>query len=79
VNCPFCLEPDTRVQDSRARQDAPIVWRRRVCSRCNPDPWTTYELCLNRPLIHASSALGLDLEASLTTIRPLEFVIGKKI
>jgi transcriptional repressor NrdR len=42
MNCPFCMEEDTKVVDSRSSREGIGIRRRRVCSRCN-ERFTTVE------------------------------------
>lgn len=50
MKCPFCGEPDSKVLDSRAIDDATAIRRRRDCPRCGRR-FTTYERLDELPLI----------------------------
>lgn len=43
MHCPFCIDPDTRVIDSRLVSDGNQVRRRRECATCG-ERFTTYEM-----------------------------------
>jgi len=42
MRCPYCLDEDTRVIDSRLSDDGGVVRRRRECQACN-ERYTTFE------------------------------------
>lgn len=42
MRCPFCQASDTKVIDSRSKQEGFIIRRRRACDQCN-SRFTTYE------------------------------------
>ena len=42
MRCPFCQANDTKVIDSRSKQEGSVVRRRRACEHCN-SRFTTYE------------------------------------
>lgn len=42
MKCPFCLNPDTKVIDSRAQDENSVIRRRRLCEKCGKR-FTTYE------------------------------------
>ena len=51
MRCPFCLDPDTRVIDSRLVGEGDQIRRRRECTNCK-ERFTTYESAeLNFPRI----------------------------
>jgi transcriptional repressor NrdR len=51
MRCPFCVDPDTRVIDSRLVGDGDQIRRRRECTKCK-ERFTTYESAeLNFPRI----------------------------
>jgi len=50
MKCPYCSEPDTRVLDSRATQDASAIRRRRQCVSCS-NRFTTMEKIEEEPLV----------------------------
>ncbi len=51
MRCPFCIDPDTRVIDSRLVGDGDQIRRRRECTNCK-ERFTTYESAeLNFPRI----------------------------
>lgn len=54
MRCPFCIDPDTRVIDSRLVGDGDQIRRRRECTNCK-ERFTTYESAeLNFPRITKS-------------------------
>lgn len=42
MRCPFCTSDNTKVIDSRSKQDGFVIRRRRVCDECG-SRFTTYE------------------------------------
>lgn len=50
MKCPFCHHPDTKVLDSRLRDEDNAVRRRRECPNCLRR-FTTYERVEERPLV----------------------------
>ena len=50
MKCPFCLEDNTRVLDSRPVDDNTAIRRRRLCDSCGKR-FTTYEKVETIPLI----------------------------
>ena len=50
MKCPFCLEDNTRVLDSRPVDDNTAIRRRRLCDSCGKR-FTTYEKVETRPLV----------------------------
>lgn len=54
MRCPFCIDPDTRVIDSRLVGEGDQIRRRRECTNCK-ERFTTYESAeLNFPRITKS-------------------------
>lgn len=50
MKCPFCLEDNTRVLDSRPVDDNTAIRRRRLCDSCGKR-FTTYEKVETLPLV----------------------------
>ena len=50
MKCPFCLEDNTRVLDSRPVDDNTAIRRRRLCDSCGKR-FTTYETVETLPLV----------------------------
>lgn len=50
MKCPYCMNPDTRVIDSRPAEDGSSIRRRRSCDVCGKR-FTTYEKVETIPLI----------------------------
>ena len=50
MKCPFCLEDNTRVLDSRPVDDNTAIRRRRLCDTCGTR-FTTYEKVETLPLV----------------------------
>ena len=50
MKCPFCLEDNTRVLDSRPVDDNTAIRRRRLCDSCG-ERFTTYEKVETLPLV----------------------------
>ena len=50
MKCPYCINPDTRVVDSRPAEDGASIRRRRSCDACGKR-FTTYEKVETIPLI----------------------------
>ena len=50
MKCPFCLEDNTRVLDSRPVDDNAAIRRRRLCDSCGKR-FTTYEKVETLPLV----------------------------
>ena len=50
MQCPFCLEDNTRVLDSRPVDDNTAIRRRRLCDSCGKR-FTTYEKVETLPLV----------------------------
>ena len=50
MKCPFCLEDNTRVLDSRPVDDNTAIRRRRLCDSCGKR-FTTYEKIETLPLL----------------------------
>ena len=50
MECPFCLEDNTRVLDSRPVDDNTAIRRRRLCDSCGKR-FTTYEKVETLPLV----------------------------
>ncbi|WP_054695750.1 transcriptional regulator NrdR [Syntrophomonas palmitatica] len=50
MRCPYCLEFESRVVDSRSSEDGTIIRRRRECNSCKRR-FTTYERVEERPLL----------------------------
>ena len=50
MRCPFCLEPDSKVIDSRPTDEGSSIRRRRECLSCGKR-FTTYETVESLPLV----------------------------
>lgn len=50
MKCPFCNEPDSKVVDSRAAENATMIKRRRECVKCG-ERFTTYERVEEVPIV----------------------------
>ena len=50
MKCPYCINPDTKVIDSRPAEDVNSIRRRRACDECGKR-FTTYEKVETIPLI----------------------------
>lgn len=50
MKCPYCLNEDTKVIDSRATEEGQVIRRRRECENCKKR-FTTYEKIEEIPLI----------------------------
>ena len=50
MKCPYCINPDTEVVETRDSEDLGTTRRRRECSKCSKR-FTTYERVENVPLI----------------------------
>ena len=50
MKCPYCVNEDTKVVDSRALEENTAVRRRRLCEKCG-ERFTTYERIDNIPLV----------------------------
>lgn len=50
LKCPFCLEDDSKVVDSRPTDEGTVIRRRRECTKCNKR-FTTYEKIEDLPMM----------------------------
>jgi transcriptional repressor NrdR len=50
MKCPYCLHPDSKVQDTRPTEEGTSIRRRRVCLACGKR-FTTYEKLEGIPLV----------------------------
>ena len=50
LKCPFCLEDDSKVVDSRPTDEGTVIRRRQECTKCNKR-FTTYEKIEDLPMM----------------------------
>ncbi len=50
MRCPFCMNEDTQVKDSRPTEDGSVIRRRRLCNSCDAR-FTTFERVQLREII----------------------------
>ena len=68
MNCPNCGSPQSRVTDSRAREDTKSIRRRRECLKCG-ERWTT------REVIITEFKVAMSKEAAIAALNDIQNVL----